>query len=74
MVCSHLKQLYQLCEDNQLRLGGSDLVRIVCRQCDETETCPSVLMDEYDAHEEQKARQSAKDSAHSPENATSAGS
>ena len=49
MICNHLKQLYQLCEDNQLRLASSDLVRIVCHQCDETETCPSMLMDQYDA-------------------------
>lgn len=49
MVCTHLKELYQLCETNQLRIGSSDLVRIICRQCDKTETCPSVLMDEYDS-------------------------
>ncbi len=49
MVCEHLKQLYQLCEDNQIRLSSSDLVRVVCQQCNETESCPSVLMDEYDA-------------------------
>lgn len=51
MVCKHLKELYQLCESNQLRLASSDLVRITCKQCDEVETCPSVLMDEYDAHD-----------------------
>ncbi|MEQ9407421.1 MAG: hypothetical protein RIK87_06820 [Fuerstiella sp.] len=54
MVCSHLKELYQLCETNDLRLGSSDLIRIVCRQCNQQETCPSVLMDEYDSHEAHK--------------------
>ncbi len=49
MVCTHLSELYQLCEKHQLRLGGSDLIRLVCKQCDQEETCPSVLMDEYDA-------------------------
>ncbi len=49
MVCQHLSELYQLCEKNQLRLGGADLIRIVCKQCDHEETCPSVLMDEYDS-------------------------
>jgi hypothetical protein len=49
MVCTHLSELYQLCEKHQLRLGGSDLIRLVCRQCDQEETCPSVLMEEYDA-------------------------
>ncbi len=50
MVCQHLSELYQLCEKNQLRLGGADLIRIVCKQCDHEETCPSVLMDEYDSN------------------------
>ncbi|MFO1043212.1 MAG: hypothetical protein U0941_15575 [Planctomycetaceae bacterium] len=51
MVCTHLKELYVLCEQHDLRLGGSDLIRIVCRQCGNVETCPSVLMDEYDSRE-----------------------
>jgi len=49
MVCTHLRQLYDLCEKNQLRLGSSDLIRVVCKQCNQEETCPSVLMDEYDS-------------------------
>jgi hypothetical protein len=49
MVCQHLHELYELCEKNQLRLGSSDLIRVVCKQCDQEETCPSVLMDEYDS-------------------------
>ena len=55
MVCQHLSELYQLCEKNQLRLAGADLIRIVCRQCNQEETCPSVLTDEYDsAYHEKK--------------------
>ncbi|APZ93805.1 hypothetical protein [Fuerstiella marisgermanici] len=54
MVCSHLKELYQLCESHQLRLSGSDLIRVVCKQCEQEETCPSVLMDEYDADQDRK--------------------
>ena len=50
MVCTHLKELYVLCEKHDLRLSGSDLIRLVCRQCGHEETCPSVLMDEYDSH------------------------
>jgi len=49
MVCTHLRELYDLCEKNQLRLGSSDLIRVVCKQCNQEETCPSVLMDEYDS-------------------------
>lgn len=51
MTCVHLRELFQLCEQNDLKLGGSDLVRIVCKQCDEQEVCPSMLMDEYDSQE-----------------------
>lgn len=56
MVCEHLQKLYQLCQDQQLRLGGSDLIRVICKQCGHEETCPSVLVDEYDAnHPEEDA-------------------
>lgn len=60
MICNHLKKLYQLCEDNQLRLASSDLIRVVCRQCDEEETCPSMLMDQYDAQQEHKKTEQQK--------------
>jgi hypothetical protein len=54
MVCVHLRELYDLCEKNQLRLGGSDLIRIVCQQCNQEETCPSVLFEDYErTHDEQ---------------------
>ena len=55
MVCNHLKELYQLCEKNHLKLGSTDLIRVICKQCEQEETCPSVLMDEYDQqHPEQQ--------------------
>lgn len=49
MACTHLKQLFQLCEENELKLSGSDLIRVVCGQCGEQEVCPSTLTEEYDA-------------------------
>lgn len=61
MVCTHLSELYQLCEKHQLRLGGSDLIRLVCRQCELEETCPSVLMDEYDASHPDDEQQDGND-------------
>jgi hypothetical protein len=48
--CIHLKQLYQLCQDSQLRLSSSDLIHVICKQCQKEEVCPSVLMDEYEAN------------------------
>ncbi len=49
MTCVHLKKLYDLCMEEDLKIGGSDLVRIVCKQCGEQDVCPSVLMEEYEA-------------------------
>jgi hypothetical protein len=51
MTCVHLQKLYQLCMDHDLKLGGADLIHIVCQECGEKEVCPSVLMDEYDSGE-----------------------
>ena len=49
MTCVHLRQLFKLCQEHDLKLGGSDVVRVVCNQCGEQEVCPSMLTDEYDA-------------------------
>lgn len=48
MTCIHLQKLYKLCHEHELKLGASDLIRIVCHQCGEQEVCPSTLSDEYD--------------------------
>jgi hypothetical protein len=44
MVCDHLKQLYQLCLDQKIRLSASDLIHVVCEQCGRQEVCPSNLV------------------------------
>ncbi len=49
MTCVHLQQLYKLCQEHELKLGSSDLVRVVCQKCGQQEVCPSTLMDEYDS-------------------------
>ncbi len=66
MVCNHLKELYDLCDKHQIRLSGSDLIRVVCKQCEQDETCPSVLMDEYDATHADDESESAPSSSHTP--------
>ncbi len=48
MVCDHLKQLYQLCVDQKIRLSASDLIHVVCEQCGRQEVCPSNLRTEPD--------------------------
>ena len=49
MTCVHLQKLFRHCQENDLKLSSSDLIRVVCNQCGEQEVCPSTLMDEYDA-------------------------
>jgi hypothetical protein len=69
MVCQHLHELYELCEKNQLRLGSADLIRIVCKQCNQEETCPSVLSDEYDScYHEHQLKQQPKEQSDSTQN------
>ena len=55
MTCIHLKQLYELCQDQSLRLSSSDLVHVVCEQCGKKEVCPSLLMDQYEEEDSGQA-------------------
>jgi hypothetical protein len=45
MPCTHLRELYELCEKHDLQISSHDAVRIVCRQCEEQDVCPSSLTD-----------------------------
>ncbi len=65
MTCVHLKQLYQLCQEHNIKLSGSDLIRVACTQCGEQEVCPNTLTDEYDAKQSvQAADTSTADASH----------
>lgn len=64
MTCTHLKQLYQLCRDSQIQLSSTDLIHIVCKQCENVEVCPSVLFEEYDQMPNYKATGSEATAAH----------
>jgi hypothetical protein len=49
MACIHLQQLYDLCREHDIKLGGSDLIHLVCEQCGKQEVCPSMLINHHDA-------------------------
>ena len=49
MPCVHLKQLYKHCQENEIKIGGLDVVRLVCKKCNVKDVCPSVLTDEFDS-------------------------
>ena len=51
MVCDHLRQLYQLCLEQKIRLSASDLIHVVCEQCGRQEVCPSNLVTSLDETE-----------------------
>ena len=61
MACTHLNELYQLCQQHSLRFSGSDLIHIVCKECGAEDTCPSMLRetaegdDTKEDHEEDRA-------------------
>lgn len=44
MACKHLNQLFRLCREHRLHFSGTDLIRIVCKECSSEETCPSILL------------------------------
>lgn len=45
MPCEHLRELFNLCQKHDLHIAGRDAVKIVCRQCEQQEVCPSSLTD-----------------------------
>ena len=53
MPCEHLRKLYQVCQDHELRISSSDVVRITCQKCAEVEVCPDMLTDEYEARQQE---------------------
>lgn len=54
MTCVHLRRLYQICQQEGLKLSAPDLIHIVCPQCGEKEVCPSMLIEEVEAAERQE--------------------
>lgn len=70
MTCVHLRQLFKLCDEHDLKLGGSDLIRVVCKQCGAQEVCPATLTDEYDAKESQRAHDERATDEWPPEDAS----
>ena len=60
MTCIHLQQLYKTCQENHLRLSSSDLIHVVCKQCEKQEVCPSVLVEDYEAEHPEEESASAK--------------
>ena len=48
MICTQMHEVYALCRDFDVKIGRSDLLRIVCDQCSSKEVCPAALIDEFE--------------------------
>jgi hypothetical protein len=72
MTCVHLRKLYELCEQNDIKLSSAELVHVVCTQCGQKEVCPSMLMDEVEWDETHPTPSTATTAPKSPVHPTSA--
>ncbi len=45
MPCEHLQELFSLCEKHDLKIASQDAIKVVCRQCEQQESCPTSLTD-----------------------------
>lgn len=52
MTCVHLRELFELCTQHDVKISSAEVVHFVCNQCQQQETCPAMLTDEYDARDE----------------------
>ena len=48
MACVHLQELFQLCQENDLKVSGADLVHFVCEKCNRQEVCPMSMMEQQE--------------------------
>jgi hypothetical protein len=46
MTCHHLQSLYELCRNSGIKLSSSDLIRVVCTECEIEEVCPAEIFEE----------------------------
>ncbi|MFQ5677574.1 MAG: hypothetical protein ACE5G1_16915 [bacterium] len=42
MLCEHLKELQTFVKENEIEIGGLDMLRIVCKKCDVQYECPEI--------------------------------
>ncbi|MBP89064.1 MAG: hypothetical protein CMJ64_20505 [Planctomycetaceae bacterium] len=55
MACVHLRKLYQLCQEDGLRISSSDLIHFVCDKCGVKDVCPSTIVDIQDSDNDESA-------------------
>lgn len=59
MMCEHLKELQDFVHENQLEIGGLDMIRLVCKKCNVQHECPQISVEYWE--EETKKKTGKKD-------------
>jgi len=42
MLCEHLEHLHDFIKENEIEIGGLDMLRIVCKKCQVQHECPEI--------------------------------
>ncbi|MCG8606357.1 hypothetical protein MJD09_15405 [bacterium] len=45
MLCEHLEELQNFVRDNELEIGGLDMIRVVCKKCNVQHECPQIAVE-----------------------------
>jgi hypothetical protein len=45
MLCKHLHELHEFVKENEIEIGGLDMLRIVCKKCQVQHECPEISAD-----------------------------
>ncbi len=48
MLCEHLKLLHDYINENQIEIGGLDMIRLVCKKCQIEYECPYIPAESWE--------------------------
>lgn len=51
MLCEHIKDLQHFIKENDIEIGGLDMVRIVCKKCQVQHECPEISPEYWQVEE-----------------------
>ena len=59
MLCEHLKELQAFMKQNELEIGGLDMIRLVCKKCNVQYECPQISVEYWEECAEKKGEKKA---------------
>ena len=45
MICEHLEEFFAVCDKHGLQIASPDAIKVVCRQCEQQQVCPTSRTD-----------------------------